>query len=72
MQILEHLLALEGIGTPAVASGAVVNDGILLVGGGIGARSPVTGDFPSTSTTTSWFPNNITVLCVPGTTNCPL
>jgi outer membrane protein assembly factor BamB len=68
----EHLLALEGIGTPAVASGAVVNDGILLVGGGIGARSPVTGDFPSTSTTTSWFPNNITALCVPGTTNCPL
>lgn len=68
----EQLLVLEGIGIPAIASGAVVNDGILMVGGGIGARSPVTGEFQSTSTLTSWIPNNITALCVPGTTNCQL
>ena len=68
----EQLYASPNIGNTSVASGVVVNDGILIVGGGIGARSPVTGEFPSTSTQNSWIPNNVTALCVPGTTNCPL
>jgi hypothetical protein len=66
----EKLYASPNIGDTSVASGVVINDGILIVGGGIGARSPITGDFPSISTTNSWIPNNITALCVPGTTNC--
>lgn len=68
----EQLYASGNIANPAVASGVVVNNGIIIVGGGIGARSPVTGEFPSTATQTSWIPNNITALCVPGTANCPL
>jgi outer membrane protein assembly factor BamB len=68
----EQLFASPNIGNTSVASGAVVNDGILIVGGGIGARSPVTGNFPETATTTSWIPNNVTAFCVPGTESCPL
>lgn len=68
----EQLYASPNIGNTSVASGVVVNDGILFVGGGIGARSPVTGNFPSTATANSWIPNNVTALCVPGTPSCPL
>ena len=68
----EKLHAIPGIGIPAIASGIVVNDGIIMTGGGIGARGPITGDFPSTATITSFIPNNITALCVPGTASCPL
>jgi len=68
----EQLYASPNIGDTSVASGVVVNDGILIVGGGIGARSPVTGEFTSISTKNSWKRNNVTALCVPGTTNCPL
>ena len=68
----EMLYASPNIGDTSVASGVVVHDGIVLVGGGIGARSPVTGEFPNTSTRNSWIPNNVTALCVPGTTACPL
>ncbi|MBK6512185.1 MAG: PQQ-like beta-propeller repeat protein [Haliea sp.] len=68
----EQLWSSPDIGNTSVASGAVVNDGILFVGGGIGARHPITGAFPDTSTANSWIPNNITAFCVPGTANCPL
>ncbi len=68
----EELYVSPNIGNTSVASGVVVNDGIVIVGGGIGARSPVTGNFPSTATTNSWIPNNVTALCVPGTASCPL
>jgi len=68
----ETLYVSPEIGFTSVASGVVVHNGIVLVGGGIGARSPVTGDFPNTATANSWIPNNVTALCVPGTTGCPL
>ncbi|NQX89252.1 MAG: PQQ-binding-like beta-propeller repeat protein [Halioglobus sp.] len=68
----EQLYASDNIGTTSVASGVVVHKGLVLVGGGIGARHPVTGEFPDTSTQNSWIPNNVTALCVPGTASCPL
>ncbi len=68
----EMLYASDNVGNTSVASGVVVHNGIVLVGGGIGARHPVTGEFPDTSTQNSWIPNNITALCVPGTDGCPL
>jgi outer membrane protein assembly factor BamB len=66
----EQIYASDILGSPSISSGVVVNDGIVLVGGGIGARYPVTGAFPDTSTTTSYTPNNVTALCVPGTPSC--
>ena len=68
----EELYASPNIANTSVASGIVVHQGIVLVGGGIGARHPVTGEFPDTSTENSWIPNNVTALCVPGTAGCPL
>jgi glucose dehydrogenase len=68
----ETLYESPTIGNTSVASGVVVHNGIVLVGGGIGARHPVTGEFPDTSTQNSWIPNNVTALCVPGTAACPL
>jgi len=67
----EQLYASDILGSPSISSGVVVHDGIVLVGGGIGARYPVTGAFPETSTITSYTPNNVTALCVPGTASCP-
>ena len=68
----EILYSSPNIGNTSVASGVVVHKGIVLVGGGIGARHPITGEFPDTSTQNSWIPNNVTALCVPGTAGCPL
>jgi hypothetical protein len=68
----EQLYASDIIGNTSVASGVVVHKGIVLVGGGIGARHPVTGEFPDTATENSWIPNNVTALCVPGVEGCPL
>ncbi|MEM9256418.1 MAG: PQQ-binding-like beta-propeller repeat protein [Pseudomonadota bacterium] len=51
----------------ALASGAVVVDGILVIGGGIGTRTR-TGSGPSDIT--AGLPSPLTALCVPGTPNC--
>jgi len=51
----------------AVASGAAVTEGVVLVGAGVGARSNDAEDF---SNITSRQPQNITALCVPGTPYC--
>jgi len=68
----EQLYASPNVGNTSVASGIVVHKGIVLTGGGIGARHPVTGQFSDDSTQNSWIPNDVTALCVPGTAGCPL
>jgi outer membrane protein assembly factor BamB len=55
-------------GGVAVATGAVVVDGTLLVGTGIGARS---GDPTDQSEITSRLPSSLVALCVPGAPGCP-
>jgi outer membrane protein assembly factor BamB len=58
------------IANNSIASGSVVVDGILMVGGGVGARHPNTGNFPDESTQNSNLANPLTALCVAGTPIC--
>ena len=58
---LEHLLF------SAVASGAAVVDGTVLVGTGIGTRTEDPNDLPSQ---TAALPSDLIALCVPGTAGC--
>lgn len=53
----------------AVASGAVVINGTLLVGVGIGFRGAVPGD---PGNVVSYIPSPLVALCVPGAPGCPL
>jgi outer membrane protein assembly factor BamB len=59
-------LALPALG---LASGSVVIDGTLIVGGGIGQR---TGDPDDAQEVVSHLPVPISALCVPGAPGCPL
>jgi outer membrane protein assembly factor BamB len=51
----------------SLASAPAVVDGIVLIGAGIGER---TGDPADPGEITSRIPQNVTALCVPGTTHC--
>ena len=59
-------LGAVGVGV-ALASAPAASDGTLLVGGGIGARSPNPAD---SSDQSSRIPHPLTALCVPGTPAC--
>jgi outer membrane protein assembly factor BamB len=52
----------------AVASAATASGGIILVGGGVGARS---SNAHSVSDQTSRIPHDLVAFCVPGTPPCP-
>jgi outer membrane protein assembly factor BamB len=54
----------------AVASGAVVVDGTVLVGAGIGERAEVPDPDPQSADATSRIPSDLVALCVPGTRGC--
>ena len=62
-----ELLSAYDLGNTALASGPVVIDGLLLVGGGIGTRTS-TGSGPSDIT--AGIASPLTALCVPGTPTC--
>jgi outer membrane protein assembly factor BamB len=66
------LLYQQVLGNPAtaggIASGAVVVDGTVLVGGGVGARS---SNPTSPSELASRTPADLVALCVPGAPTCP-
>jgi outer membrane protein assembly factor BamB len=51
----------------ALAAAPAVVDGVAIVGGGVGERGPNPGD---PAVITSWLPQNVTALCVPGTAPC--